>query len=244
MTSQAKMATGMFLAFNGYVLAEMTDISEPPLAVEKVDSTSHDSPCKITIPGQLSYGDMTYTVNFVNDVTQVALETMATARTTGMWQVIFPPAFASLSYQVPGFVSGIKKKTPLKSNPAQRDFTVTPTGGITPITTAGPNLTAPYMIVEDQVPNIFTLSPALSGTTYQYTCTSKQASTAITVTPTAASGTIYVAGNQTATGVASTAIPYTLAQYPTGSILTVFVLVTGTNVTPSVYEIQIIRGTS
>jgi hypothetical protein len=53
-----------------------------------------------------------------------------------------------------------------------------------------------------------------------------------------------VAGNQTATGVASTAIPYTLAQYPTGSILTVFVLVTGTNVTPSVYEIQITRGTS
>ena len=69
MTSQAKMATGMFLAFNGYVLAEMTDISEPPLAVEKVDSTSHDSPCKITIPGQTWYGDMTYTVNFVNDVT-------------------------------------------------------------------------------------------------------------------------------------------------------------------------------
>ena len=179
MTSQAKMATGMFLAFNGYVLAEMTDISEPPLAVEKVDSTSHDSPCKITIPGQLSYGDMTYTVNFVNDVTQAALETMATARTTGMWQVIFPPAFASLSYQVPGFVSGIKKKTPLKSNPASRDFTVTPTGGITPITTAGPTLTTPYMVVEDQVPNIFALSPALSGTTYQYTCTSKQASTSI-----------------------------------------------------------------
>jgi hypothetical protein len=84
----------------------------------------------------------------------------------------------------------------------------------------------------------------VSGTTYQYTCISKQASTSITVTPTALSGTIYVAGNQTATGVASTAIPYTLAQYPTGSILTVFVLVTGTNVTPSVYEIQITRGTS
>jgi hypothetical protein len=246
MSSQAKVTSGMLLLYNGTVYAELTDISEPAYSVEKVDATSHDSTNKVTVPGQTAHGDLTFKGYFVNDTAQAALRVLALAKTTGTWRVVYPSAFGTLGYSVPGFVSSLKHTTPMKGAPATMEVSITPTESVTEITSAGAALTTPFWSMDDEhgteITSMFT-TPAAA--TYVIDGTLPADNIGITIKPTATTGTIYVDGTIVATGVDSGAISIPVATYPAGSIKTLFVVVDqGATYVPKIYRFRITRGTS
>ena len=243
MTSQAKMATGALIAYNGTVYAELLDVTDPPFAVEKVDATTHDSTHHINIPGESSFGDLTFRAEFVNDTAQAALRALAIIKTIGTWSIIYPSAFSFLTYTIPGFVSALKHTTPMKGAPATVDITITPTESVTEVTTAGTGLGTPFVTVKDNTDANIVLTPTASATTYVLDGTALLAATHYHITPTAAGLTIYVNGTIVVSGADSTAIPYAIADYPIGSIKTDFVMVLESAAkTPRVYRIRITRG--
>jgi len=243
MTSQAKMATGAMVLYNGTVYAELTEITSPAYSVEKVDATSHDSPVKVNIPGQASFGDLTFKANFVNDTAQAALRVLALAKTVGIWRFVYPTSSGLPTYSVPGFVSSYSQAHPLKGAAATMSVTITPTDTVTEVTGAGYALTTGFMTLTPNAGAFTLTSSALAGTTYIYDYSTPQATTAsFTMTPVAADGTIYVDGTVVASTVASGAIGYTLASYPTGSIKTVFVVVEKTACKPTIYTFRFTRG--
>jgi hypothetical protein len=241
MSDKAKMATGIYLAYNGYVQAELTELTAPELKVEDVPATSQEDANEVTIPGRISYGKLTYKVNFINDTTQAAMKALAKAKTIGTWEVIYPARFGSLSDSYEGYISGIKPTTPQKGNPATWDVTIS-VNNETENTTAGNPLTTPFVTLADDAANEITLSPTAAGTTYEYTGTALNAATHLHVTATAATGTIYIDGVSTASGAASAAITFTAAECPTGQTKTIFILVTGTGKVSIPYRLTITRG--
>jgi len=245
MTSQAKMATGAYVVYNGTVYAEIVgDISEPPFSVEKVDATTHDSTHHVNIAGESAWGDLAFKMNFLNDTAQAALRVLALAKTVGVWLVVYPSNFSFLTYSIPGFVSGMRKSLPMKGSPATWDVTITPTESVTEVTTAGAGLTGAFLDVIDEDAIHPTPTPAYAAAVYTYDHTMLQAvTTSFTITPTAAAGTIYVDGTVVVSGAPSGAIGYTLANFPTGSIKTVFVIVIeSTTKTPKIYRLRFTRG--
>jgi len=244
MTSQAKMATGALVLYNGTVYAELTEINPPSFSVEKVDATSHDSTHKVSIAGQSAFGDMTFKANFVNDTAQAALRVLALAKTVGTWRIVNTAASGLATYSIPGFISSYTQTAPLKGTPATMSVTITPTETVTEVTAAATALTTPFLVLTKTETGTVTPSPAASATAMTLDYTMPQATVAsYTLTPTATSGTIYVNGTIVATGVASDAIAYTLAAFPTGSIKTDFVVVDGGG-KPSVYRLRLTRGTA
>jgi len=99
--------------------------------------------------------------------------------------------------------------------------------------TAGAGLTTPFFVLS----NSAVLTPAASGGVYDYVATVLTAVTSVTVTPTAAAGTITVNGNVVATGVASSAIVLGLA----GSITDIAIVVAEASKTPKTYKIKLVR---
>jgi len=245
MTSQAKMATGAMVLYNGTVYAELTEITPPSYSVEKVDATSHDSIRKVSIAGQSAFGDLTFKANFVNDTAQAALRVLALAKTVGVWRFVYPASSGLPTYSVPGFVSAYSQTSALKGSPATMSVTITPTEDVTEVTGAGDVLTTGFMSFTPNAGSFTLTSSALSGTTYVYDYSTPQATTTgFTMTPVATSGTIYVDGTVVATTVASGAIGYTLANFPTGSIKTVFVVVDKAACKPTIYTFRFTRGTA
>ena len=243
MTSQAKTATGIYVMYNGTVYAEVTDVNDPPFSVSKIDATTHDSTYEATAPGIGKFGDLTFKALFVNDTSQAALRALAIAKTTGIWSVVYPAAFAFLTYTCPGFVSGLKHTTPQKGVMATYDITITPTEAVTEVTTAGAPLTTTFLLATDNTPTTCTPSPAYAADVYTYDHTTLQAAIHLHITPIATTGTIYVDGAIVATGAPSGAIAYALADFPTGSIKTVFVVVIESTVkTPKIYRLRFTRG--
>jgi len=244
MTSQAKMATGAMVLYNGTVYAELTEVSPPSFSVEKVDATSHDSTRKVTIAGQSSFGDLSFKANFVNDTTQAALRVLALAKTTGLWRIVNPASSGLPTYSVPGFISSYSQTAPLKGSPASMSVSITPTEDVTEVTAACTNLTTPFLVLTKNETGNVTAVPAASATDYVLDYTMPQATVAsYTLTPTASAGTIYVNGTVVSTGAASSAITYTLALFPTGSIKTDFIVVDGGG-KPAVYRLRLTRGTA
>lgn len=240
------MATGIKLAYNGTVYAELVgDVTEPPFSVEKVDATSHDSTYKVSIPGQMSWGDLKFNVNFLNDTSQAALRALAIAKTVGTWRLVYPSKFSFLTYSIPGFVSGLTKKLPLKGNAATWEITITPTEQVNEVTGTAVALTTGFLAIADDDSNAVAAAESLAGTTYVYNYTMYADNVSFTITPTCsdAAATIYVDGTIVASGAASSAIAYAVAAYPTGSYKTVFVMVDKANLPPSIYQLNFIRGT-
>ena len=247
MTSQSKMVTGTYILYNGTVYAELLgDVTEPPLTIEKVSTTTHDDGGVASrIPGELEYGDLKFKCNFVNDTSQAALRVLALAKTIGTWQIVYPRSFGNLGYEIPGFISGITKTLPMKTNVPTWEVTISPTNTVTERTTAAANLTTPFLDVIDEDAIHPTPTPAYAAAVYAYDHTMLQAvTTSFTITPTATTGTIYVDGTIVATGAPSGAIGYTLANFPTGSIKTVFVVVTDVTKVPTIYRLRFTRGTA
>ena len=244
MTSQAKMATGAMVLRNGTVYAELTEITPPAFSVEKVDATSHDSTHKISIGGQSSFGDLTFKANFINDSFQSELRSLAIAKTVGLWRFVYPASSDLPTYSIPGFISSYSTTAPLKGAPATMSVTITPTESVTEVTAAGTATTTPFIVLTKGETGTVTGVPAASATSYVIDYTMPQATVAsYTITPTATVGTIYVNGTIVASGVASSAIGYTLANYPTGSIKEDFVVVDGGG-KPTVYRLRLTRGSA
>ena len=246
MTSQARMATGIKLLYNGTVYAELIgDVTEPPFSVEKVDATSHDSTYKVSIPGQASWGDLKFNVNFINDPSQAALRVLALAKTVGIWRLVYPSNFSFLTYSVPGFVSGLNKKLPLKGAAASWEITITPTEAVNEVTAAGEPLTTTFFSMAEDDSNAMTPAETPAAATYVYNYTTASDIVYVKLTPICATSgtTLYVDGTVVATTVASGEIAYTVAAYPTGKIKTFFVVVDKAAVCPVIYQFNLIRGT-
>jgi len=238
------MATGAMVLYNGTVYAELTDISPPSFSVEKVDATSHDSSAKVSIPGLSSFGDLTFKASFINDASQAALRVLALAKTTGLWRFVYPASSGLPTYSVPGFVSALSITSPLKGSPAQMSVSITPTEVVTEVTSAATALTTPFLVLTKAETGTVTGVPAASATSLVIDYTMPQATVAsYTLTPTASAGTIYVNGTIVSTGAASSAIGYTLANFPTGSIKEDFVVVDGGG-KPTIYRLRLTRGTA
>lgn len=249
MTSQAKMATGSFVLYNGTVYAELTEITPPSYSVEKVDATSHDSTHKVSIAGQSSFGDLTFKANFVNDTSQQNLRSLAIAKTVGLWRFVAPMGSALPTYSVPGFISSYSLTTPLKGAPAGMSVSITPTEAVTQVTSASSALLeTPFVAFTSTTSPPVHVSPALSGTNYVYDYSAPQALTDhyhIAATATTGTPTIYIDGEATASGAANaTPITMTLAAYPTGSIKTSFVVLDVIDTIPKIYRFRITRSTA
>jgi hypothetical protein len=122
--------------------------------------------------------------------------------------------------------------------------TITPTESVTEVTAAASPLTTPFLVLTKNETGTVTPVPAASGTDYVLDYTMPQATVAsYTLTPTASAGTIYVNGTIVTSGAASGAIGYTLANFPTGSIKTDFVVVDGGG-KPAIYRLRLTRGTA
>ena len=243
MTSQAKMATGTMVVYNGSVYAELVDITPPTLSVEKVDATSHDSLAKVSIPGQSSFGDLKFKANFLNDTTQAALRALAVAKTVGQWRFVYPASSGLPAYVVNGFVSSYATTAPLKGSPTQMMVSITPTESVTEVTSAGTTMSA--IVMTKLEGGTVSPSPTFAASTYVYDYVVPQATvTGFTLTPTSAATTIYVDGTAVTSTQASGSIGMTLANYPTGSIKTVFVVCDTTSTKPVIYELRFTRGTA
>lgn len=249
MTSQAKMATGSFVLYNGTVYAELTEITPPSYSVEKVDATSHDSTHKVSIPGQSAFGDLTFKANFINDTTQQNIHTLATAKTVGLWRFVAPIGSGLPTYSIPGFISSYSITTPLKGAPAGMSVSITPTETVTQVTAASTALLeTPFIAMTSTSSPPVLVSPALSGTTYVYDYSAPQVLTDhyhIAATATTGTPTIYVDGEATASGAPNaTPITMTLAAYPTGSVKTSFVVLDVVNTIPKIYRFRITRSSA
>ena len=244
MTTQSKMTTGTYIAYNGTVYCEVEgDINEPPFTVEKVPTTTHDDGGHATkIPGESEDGDLKFKMNFVNDTAQAALRVLARAKTIGTWQLIYPRTSWSLGYEIPGFISNLTKSLPMKGNVPKWDISITPSATVTERTTASAPLTDPWVTITDNTPTNIPLTPTAGATTYTLDGTALQAAIHLHVTPTATTGTIYVDGVVVATGAPSGAIAYAPADFPTGSIKTIFVMVVEATKIPTIYRLRITRG--
>ena len=243
MTSSAKMATGSMVVYNGSVYAELVDITPPTLSVEKVDATSHDSLAKVSIPGQESFGDLKFKANFLNDTTQAALRALAVAKTVGQWRFVYPASSGLPTYTVNGFVSAYQTTAPLKGSPAQMTVSITPTESVTEVTGAGTTMSALTMTKLEG--GTVSPSPTFSASTYVYDYVVPQATvTGFTLTPTSAATTIYVDGTSVTSTQASGTLGMTLANFPTGSVKTVFIVCDVASVKPVIYELRFTRGTA
>ena len=239
MTEYSKMVTGIYVLQGGTVYAEMTDVTEPDVSNEKVDTTTHDGGgVSSRIPGLQTYGDMSFKVHFIDDTAQAAVRTAIVAKTVALWQIAYPASFGTFGVQFNGFPLSAKKTTPLKGSPPTWTLTISPSSTTTELTSASPNLTTPFLAIADQSSNALTLTPSAAAAAYNYDCILYADDTAVTITPTATSGTIYVNRTIVATGIASgsISIPVTVAER------TIFVVVVTSNNVPTVYRIRFIRG--
>jgi hypothetical protein len=245
MTSQAKMATGAYVLYNGTVYAELTEIVPPSFSVEKVDATSHDSTHKVSIAGQSAFGDLTFKANFVNDTAQAALRVLALAKTVGVWRFVYPTSSGLPTYSCPGFVSSLSITAPLKGAPAGFSVSITPTEAVSEITGAGTPVNSTFFALTDEDSVTYTPSPAYAATTYSYDITMLQAVTAtFQLKALSAATAIYIDGLLTATDTLCTARTYTLADWPTGSVKSIFVVCDGAGVKPVIYRFRLTRGTA
>lgn len=127
MSEIAKLGTGIKAFFNAREILEVKSVEHPQVSIEKVDATSFDSPCTVSIPGILTYGDLKIEGHFVNDGNQQALLRAARDKTVGKWTVIFPAVFGGLVYTFRGFVTETSLATPIKGDPASYSIAIAPT---------------------------------------------------------------------------------------------------------------------
>jgi hypothetical protein len=237
------MATGAYVLYNGTVYAELLDVTEPTISIEKVPTTTHDDGGVASrIPGETEHGDLKFRVNFVNDTAQAALRALAIAKTVGTWQIVYPLASFTLGYEIPGFVSNLTKSLPQKGSPATWDITISPSNSVTERTTAATGTTTPFLSIADDGDHALTLTPSAANAVYEYDCQSYTDSVHLHITATATTGTIYVDGVVTGTGVASAAITHSSTTYSAGKIHTIFVVVTESGKIPKIYKIRVTRG--
>lgn len=231
MTTAAIAAFGAVLARAGNAIAELTKIGPPKLKLDTAEVTSHQSAnaYREFIGTLLDAGEVSIEGNFIVGDTngQIGLITDMEAKTVQSFLLTFPTAITS-TWTFSALVTAFEVGDMNHDGTLTFSATLKITGRPVLASTASNNLS-------NLVLTTATLYPAFAAGTYDYTATSIGAS--ITVTPTAAAGTITVNGNTVASGVASGAISLGAI----GTVTTITVVVQETGKTAKTYTVRVAK---
>ncbi|MBW2632044.1 MAG: hypothetical protein JRC90_09870 [Deltaproteobacteria bacterium] len=242
MTEQAKISLGVSIMRGGEIFGEVIDVTVPGATAEKKETLAQNNigGVKTKTPGWVDWDDLTFTINYIGSAAQSTLLGDITKRKSETWLIIMPPSFGAAMFSFSGYLGGTKPATD-GSDIGKIEVTVMVNGSMTEVTAAGAPLTTPFFVVADTAvaPNTLTPSPVASATDYEYEITAYSDSTAVTITPTATAGTIYVNGTVVATGVASAEISIGSAS---GEIVMIPIVVYQINKVPKIYWLRVVRG--
>ena len=227
---------GASLVWNGATVAGLTKISGLKFHVEALDGTTHQSASahKEYFPGLVDMGDVTVEgfYDFTDSPGQLAMVTDLNARAVRTGKITFPAPLAT-EWPFTGFLIDCEPASFTVDGLVPFTATIK-VSGVAPLAlTASTGLTTPFFALN----NSAVISPAPSGSVYDYVATVLTGITSIVVTPTASAGVITVNGNVVASGVAASAIPLGSA----GSITIITIVVTETNKIPKTYVIRVDR---
>jgi hypothetical protein len=250
---EPKSTIGMMILTDGQVFGEIFDITEPKFSKEEKEYKNQYSPTKTIgrVPGWGKWDGLGFKINYTGSAAQRALLVDAKAGTKRLWQVVMPPDFVAADgtsdgFQFSGFLSAVEP-TADGDGIAQQAFTVSVDGDITPLAVRAAGLTTPFLAVADDESHALALSPAAANAVYFYKCEAYHSATeglnsdTVTVTPTAAVGTIRVNGTVVTSGAASGAIP--IGQN-SGDKTMISVVVSEIGKIPAIYYIEVTMGIS
>lgn len=248
-----KSSIGMMILTDGQVFGEVEEVTEPKFSKEVGEYKQQYSPSKTVgkVPKWGNWDGLKFKITYTGNAAQRALLTDAKAGTKRLWQVVMPPEFVAADgtydgFQFTGFISDVEP-TADGDGIVYRSITVSVDGDVTVLTTRAAGLTTTFLAVADDESHALALSPAAAGTTYYYTCEAYKSSdeslnsNTVTVTPTAAVGTIRVNGTVVASGAASGTIA--IGQN-SGDKTMISVVVSETGKIPVPYFIEVTMGIS
>lgn len=235
-----KLGYGTTFSWNGQTVAKIKAINGIELSVDMVDVTTHQSAnaYKEVEPGLIDAGEVTLDGLFDETDTagQQAMLADLNSRLSRAAVITFPSSIASWSFT--GYISKLKIGDAPVDGMIPFTASIKPTGKPIFAVTASTGMSALTLS------NSAVLTPTFAIGTFDYVATVLTGVTSITVTPTAAAGTIVVTANgvsQTvSTGVASSAISLGAA----GSVTTITISVTETGKAPKTYTIRVARAAS
>lgn len=223
---------------NGHVVAEITDISPPSVSRDDIETTHYDSDdgFKEYMAGLADGGEITLECNLIVGDTngQQGLRADYEAGTVQSFELALPNA-ANSSWEINATVKAYSESSPIGD---KLGFTTTMkvTGKPVLIMDDGSTgLTTPYFTLAGEISGAITPSPAASGSIYLYSATAGASDTYVTVTPTAAAGTIKVNGVTVVSGNSENVTT------PAATTTPVFISVKETDKAPKIYKINITR---
>ena len=249
MTEMAKSSLLFRVIHANKILPEVRKITEPKGSTAKTDSTSQDNlyGIKSRDVGWKDMGDMTLTCVDIGGSVLGDLMTLWKNGTKEVWEIEYAPVGSGRAITFTGFISGIGHTHQDDGGAQLIEVTVTPVSYFTVLTTGAAGLTTGFVVVADD--ETHTLAPlvAASATNYnlEYTAyssgTENNNSDTVTVTPTAAVGTIYVNGTVVASAAASGAITLNQTQ---GDVTYISIVVSEANKASKTYMLRITMGTA
>lgn len=212
MGEQAESAAGYHVIWGTSYIGETVDLGIPEETRNMVDNTTHDALAanggyETKSKGTITQGDGSIKVYYLGSTVHNALRTDFLAGTERDVYFIRPSsgALAFTCRKCTALISKMREPVDKKGN-ITWELTLTPTSGQTDISTAATGLTTPFFAIADDDSNAITPVPAAAAAVYAYDVEIYADNTSITITPTAAVGTIYVDGTVVASGAASGAI--------------------------------------
>jgi hypothetical protein len=249
MTEQAKSSLHFRVIHGNKLLSEVKKITEPKASTAKTDSTSQDNlySIKSRDVGWKDMGDMTLTLVDIGGSIFGDLLTLWKNGTKEVWEIAYAPVGSGRAITFTGFVSGVGHAHADDGGAQTIEVTVTPVSDFTILTTGAAGLTTGFCVVADDETHTLAPSPTFSGTTYdvEYTAYSSSDenlnSNTVTVTPTAAVGTIYVNGTVVASAAASGAIALNQTQ---GDVTYISIVVAEASKASKTYMLRVKMGTA
>jgi hypothetical protein len=246
MSGQAQTGIGVKLAAGGYIVAEMKDNPVPPKFSRSPSvGTGQEDNNEVSLPGRGKWSPLTCEVYAIDDASQVYMEALRDSGAQIPWKIIRPPTWKAGGVLTPfktdiiplGWVSAWEPTLP--ADRATYKLSVTPVRDYTTgITTLGAGLSA-LSFANQNSEAITAFTPSFSATTYKYTVTAFSDDTGIKITPTGATGTIYVNGTPVTSGMASAVIPLNA-----GGTTTIYVFIVESDLKcPRIYQFDVTIGT-
>lgn len=230
-----KLGYGIGFSWNGNTVGNLNSIPGPNMTATSVDVTTHDSPDGYMefVQGLIDAGEVPVAGNFKPDDTngQVAMLTDFNNRQERTCVITLPNSIATWTFT--GFLTAYAMGEATTDGAIPFSATVKITGKPVLAVATSTGLTTPFFSISESAD----VTPAASGSVYDYVAVVATGISSVTVTPTASAGVIKVNGNIVATGVASSAIPLGAA----GSLTTITITVTETNKAPKIYTIKVLR---
>jgi len=243
MSELAQTGFGAQVLWSTTLIGEVNgDITLPDSTAEETDSTSHDNlwGIKSKLLTSITQGDGTFKIFYYGSTVQKSLWTDHIARTIRPCMVIMPMDFAGggVSYKFNAQIKSIKRVIP-QTGFVNWDITITPVSPVLEVDTASDGLTTPFLAFTDDDSNNLAPVETPANATYEYNLECYSDNTNITVTPTAAAGSIYVNGTLVASGEASGNI---LCPTAIGGVTMIIIMVTEANKSPVVYKVRLQKG--